>query len=131
MAEEQTKEAGTTNAEKLRSELRRRQEQHDAEKKAPKKDPGTYDHTDEHTRVYGAMGIEATDSPIDRAWARLEDKHINIGPAMTDAIEKSEGVFVQYFMYAKAMFNKTTQNVNHTVMFKTGGTGQVHQESGI
>ena len=130
MTEAQKHDTGMTDAEKLRQVLRERAAQKEAEKPEKKKEPGTYDHTDEHTKVFAAMGIDAKDGPIERAWARLEDAGHNIGPAMTGEIDVERGMSIQYFMYAKARLDNNVSNVNQTVTFTTG-SGKTMRESGL
>ena len=90
---------------------------------------GTYDHTEEHTTIYEHLGVKASDSPIDRAWARLYDRGMNPGPAVAEPFQISETLLSQYFQYAQAFLDTSDANVNKTVDFKFGL--QIVSESGL
>lgn len=85
--------------------------------------PGTYDHTEEHTRVYSHLDITSNDTEIDRAWARLYDRGYNAGPAMSEPHTNLDGTQeLQYFLYARATRDLSESNVNKTVVFHFGTT---------
>lgn len=98
-------------------------------KKAEKKQPGTYDHTLEHSNVYSMHGVKAVDNEIDRAWARLFDRGMNAGPAISPASQDG-GFERQYFQYAIASRDLGEDNVNKTVLFQFSPS-LAYTESGL
>lgn len=96
---------------------------------AVKSKPGGYDHNEEHTRVYSAMGTAAKNTPIDRAWARLHDRGHYAGPAIGEAFPIDENTEGQHFLYAHARHDTRPSNINRTVKFHFGP--QVLEESGL
>lgn len=85
------------------------------------KQPGSYDHTDEHVKVYSMNGVKSEDTPISRAWARLYDSGQNAGPALSESfVSEEEGAERQYFQYAHAVRDLSESNKNKTVVFHFG-----------
>jgi hypothetical protein len=97
-----------------------------------KKQPGTYDHDEIHTKVYSYLGVSAVDNEIDRAWARLYDKGINAGPALKAAEQWDDGYVRQFFQYAYAVLDLNEDNTNKTVVFRFGPLkSEEYTESGL
>lgn len=95
--------------------------------------PGTYDFTDDHHAVYGALGIKPNDTPIDRAWARCHDQDMQFGPALDEAKTVSidgHDYLVQHFAHATASMADNKHNTNLTVAFRDG-RGLITTESGL
>lgn len=92
-------------------------EEDTGQRKAVKRQPGTYDHTLEHSQVYSMHGVKAVDNEIDRAWARLFDAGKNAGPAVAPAFQ-DDGIERQYFQYAIASRDLSELNCNRSVTFQ-------------
>lgn len=95
-------------------------------------EPGSYDHNDTHNFHYSKNGVSSHDNEIDRAWARLHDKGVYAGPAMSEPFTSPDNpdIEMQHFLYAHASRDTRDTNVNKHVVF-TFGPHDKHIESGL
>jgi hypothetical protein len=100
-------------------------------KATPPAEQGHYPASDEHKQVFGAMGETYKDNAIGRAWSRMFDRGVVLGPALTPmATNQDINAEVQYFASGKGVRSLDEANVNMTVVF-SDARGPLGEESGL
>lgn len=87
--------------------------------------------TDEQKALHDANGHLGVDGYIDKAWARLFNAGLHVGPAMDEpTVNEITGKETQHFLYAFAVRDLSSVNVNFESSF-FDVRGFLAKESGL